>query len=382
MKIKMFSSWQVRCSIANPHAVEMHRALNALPDTSVEMVPYDRQPHPRADYVEWGRKLDEGDIAHIQFDYGFFDYLLPWREKYTTMRREIHTPLVITRHVSFDGPLLLADRSLKGWIRRAKWWVYQHPLNPYATFLNRTIFENADHVIVLTSRLKNQLLRRGLQDAKISVIPAGVRAPTVSGDGRVIRAKYGWEGKRVVGQFGFIAPPKGHALTLEALTRLPEDTVLLIGGGVRLTEHQRFIDDLKVLITRLGLEARVRITGFLDDKDVASHVAACDALAYPYTHADFSQSVADALASAHCPVVASDIASHREIAGYCPALRLFPSGSAAKLAEALSSALGDDGFPASERTAMLEYARNYSWESIARRTREVYARLANPRPAA
>jgi glycosyltransferase involved in cell wall biosynthesis len=375
MNIRMFSSWQVRCGIADPHAREMFKELNALPDTHLEMVPFDRKPHPRSDYAAWGRCLNEGDVAHIQFDYSFFDYLLPWREKFTAMRREIQKPLVITRHVSFDGPLLLADRSAKGWIRRAKWRLYQHALNPYATFLNRTIFEQAAHVIVLTTRLKEQLLRRGIGADKISVIPAGVRKPPAITGGDQIRAKYGWQDKRIIGQFGFIAPPKGHTLTLEALARLPEDRVLLIAGGLRLAEHQPFLDDLNARIRKLGLENRVRITGFLEESDVAAHVGACDALAFPYTHADFSQSVADALAFAHAPVVASDIPGHREIAGYCPALRLFASGDAQALADALARAVNDLSRIADDRAVMRQYAVEYSWNSIARRTRDVYAGL-------
>lgn len=375
MNIRMFSSWQVRCGIADPHAREMFKELNALPDTRLEMVPFDRKPHPQSDYVAWGRRLNEGDIAHIQFDYSFFDYLLPWREKFTPMRREIQKPLVITRHVSFDGPLLLADRSVNGWIRRLKWWLYQHPLNPYATFLNKTIFEQAEHVIVLTNRLKEQLLRRGISEDKISVIPAGVRSPPSITGGDAIRARYGWQTKRIIGQFGFIAPPKGHALTLEALARLPDDYVLLIAGGLRLAEHQPFLDDLNARIERLGLGNRVRTTGFLEEADVAAHIGACDALAFPYTHADFSQSVADALAFAHSPVVASDIAGHREIAGYCPALRLFASGDAQALADTLARSINDLSRVAADRAVMRRYASEYSWSSIARRTRDVYARL-------
>lgn len=375
MNIRMFSSWQVRCGIAD-YSQRLMTAANALPDTTLEVVPFDRQPHPRLDYEAWGRKMNEADVSHIQFDYSFFDYLLPWRQKFTAMIDQIKKPLVITRHVSFDGPLLLHGGGPQDLLRKAKWRLYQHPLNPYATFLNKTIFKRADHVIVLTHRLKDHLLKRGLPDAKISVIPAGVmRPPDISAvDGFPLRQKLGWQDKHVIGQFGFIAPPKGHLLMLEALAKLPEEYVWLIAGGLRLPSHQSFLDELNAGIAKYALQSRVHITGFVEEKDLPMHIAACDALVSPNTHADFSQSVADALAFAWCPVIASDIFGHREIAGYCPALDLFKAGDATALSVAIQSVISQNDL-AHKRDQMRKYHEDYSWHSIAVRTREVYQRM-------
>ena len=53
MKIAMFTSWQVRCGIAD-YASELVGGLRGLPETEVDVVAYDREVHPRADYVRWG----------------------------------------------------------------------------------------------------------------------------------------------------------------------------------------------------------------------------------------------------------------------------------------------------------------------------------------
>lgn len=375
MKVRMFSSWQVRCGIAD-YSARFMQAVNALPDTSVEIVPFDRQPHTQQEYRAWGSQLNQADIAHIQFDYSFFDYLFPWRQKFTSLTQGIKKPLVVTRHVSFDGPLKVYEKGAEAAIHQAKWQIYQHPLNPYATFLNKTIFERADHIIVLTGRLKEHLLKRGLPEEKISVIPAGVKAmPVISAaDGISVRQKLGWQDKRIIGQFGFIAPPKGHMLMLDALAQLPDDFVWLIAGGVRVPSHQAYLDELNAQMVRRGLQSRVHVTGFVEECDLPAYIAACDVMVSPNTHADFSQSVADALAFAWCPVIASDIYGHREIAVYCPALQLFKAGDSSDLVEAIQSAVSTNNLNDLQATMRI-YREDYSWRAIAIRTREVYEKI-------
>lgn len=375
MKIAMFTSWQVRCGIAD-YASELVGGLRGLPETRVDVVAYDREVHPRADYVRWGQALNSGDVAHIQHEYSFFGYLLPWRNQFGPLVSQVQRPLVITRHVSFDGPLTVPGRGVKHAIRQVKWAMYNRWLGPYARQLNKDTFDIAQRIIVLSGRLKEHLVARGVDPGKIRVIPGGAPAVPPAAGGATVRARYGWEGKRVIGQFGYLAPPKGHTLALEALARLPEDYVLLIAGGPRLEAHRSFQTEIEDRIAALGLGGRVQITGFLPAADVPAHIDACDALVYPYTHADFSYSVATGLAYGSVPVVASDVYGHREIGGYCPGMTLFRSGDAVALAAALRRVVEDAGVRAEAKLGMTRYAREYSWPAIAARTREVYAEIA------
>ncbi len=372
MKIAMFTSWQVRCGIAD-YASELVSGLRGLPETDVDVVAYDREVHPRADYAAWGRALNCGDVAHIQHEYSFFGYLLPWRNQFGPLVTQVKRPLVITRHVSFDGPLTVPGRGVKHAIRQIKWAMYNRWLGPYARRLNKDTFDIARKIIVLSGRLKEHLVARGVNPGKIHVIPGGAPAVMPPAGGGAVRARYGWEGKRVIGQFGYLAPPKGHALALEALARLPDDYVLLIAGGPRLEAHRPLQAEIEAQIAALGLGGRARITGFLPAGEVPAHIDACDALVYPYTHADFSYSVATGLAYGSAPVVASDVYGHREFAGYCAGMTLFLSGDAGALAAALRKAVEDEGVRAEAKVGMLRYAREFSWSAIASRTGEVYA---------
>ncbi len=203
----MFTSWQVRCGIAT-YAADLVAALRGLPQTTVDVVAYDRKPHPRGDYGAWGEAMNAGDVAHIQHEYSFFGYLLPWQNHYGAFVERIRKPLVITRHVTFDGPLTVGGRGLGHAVRRAKWAAYNRWLGPYATYLNKGTFEPADRIVVLSARLKQHLEARGLDAAKIHVIPAGVPSVTAPDPAEIaaLRTAWGWNGKRVLGIFGYITP--------------------------------------------------------------------------------------------------------------------------------------------------------------------------------
>lgn len=370
MKVQMFTSWQVRCGIAD-YTAHLVEGLQQIPDTQIAVVPFDRQAHPRADYVRWGQEMNTGKVAHIQHEYSFFGYRLPWRNHFGPFVAQIRKPLVITRHVTFDGPLMLTGHGPTHWLRRLKWSLYNKWLGPYAQYLNKETFDCADQIIVLSARLKDHLLARGVRAGKIHVIPAGVPVVPPPQGGAALRAAWGWQDKHVLGMFGYITPAKGHALMLEALTQLPDRYVLLIAGGVRRENDRPVLAALAQRIRQLNLPDRVRITGYLEESAIPAHIDACEALIYPATHVDSSYSLITGLAYQHAPIIASDAFGHREVAERQAGLTLFRSGDAADLARVIQTVN-----TAPDRRALLEesrrYAREYAWPVIAQRTREVY----------
>ncbi len=371
LTVRMFTSWQVRCGIAS-YAADLVAALRGLPATQVEVVAYDRQRHPRGDYAAWGEAMNDGDVAHIQHEYSFFGYLVPWQNQYEAFVTRIRRPLVITRHVTFDGPLTVPGSGIGHSVRRAKWAAYNRWLGPYATYLNKGVFAHADRIIVLSARLKEHLVARGLAADKIHVIPAGVPTVPPPVGGAALRAAWGWQERRVLGIFGYITPAKGHRLAVAALAQLPPDVVLLVAGGVRRAGDQAALDDLQRDIAAAGLGDRVRVTGFLAEGDVPSHIAACDLLLYPATHADSSYSLVTGLAYGCAPLVASDVYGHREVAERGGGIALFPSGDAEALARCVRALL-----ESAERRRILlaeaaAYAAANTWAGVALQTRQVY----------
>ena len=47
MRVSMFTSWQVRCGIAD-YSAHLVEALNSLGDVTVSVTPFDHRPHPRS----------------------------------------------------------------------------------------------------------------------------------------------------------------------------------------------------------------------------------------------------------------------------------------------------------------------------------------------
>lgn len=373
MKVTMFTSWQVRCGIAS-YAAHLVDALNSSKEVAVEIVPFDRARHPRTDYRNWGAAMNAGDVAHIQHEYSFFGYLTPWQNHFNTFVTQIQRPLVITRHVTFDGPLMLPGRGPMQIIRRIKWSLYNRWLGPYATYLNRDIFAVADQVIVLSDRLKTHLIARGIDANRIHVIPAGAPSVKPPTGGQELRTQLGWRNKRVLGIFGYITPVKGHSLAVKALTYLPADTVLLIAGGVRREQDQGVLDALKRQIKQLQLHNRVHITGYLEENDISAHIDACDLLLYPATHADSSYSLVTGVAYQRAAIVASDIPGHREVAERDAGIELFPAGDVRAMAQLIARLLDDPQSRASLIAYASDYARRYSWSAVSEMTYAVYCK--------
>jgi glycosyltransferase involved in cell wall biosynthesis len=371
MHVSMFSSWEVPCGIAS-YTSQLVAALRELDDTQVSVVPYDRRPHPRRDYVAWGRQMNTGQVAHVQHEYAFFGYRFPWTNHFGAFISQVNRPLVITRHVSFDGPLPLAGGGLGRALRQVKWSLYNRWLGPYAVYLNRGLFDVAGHIIVLSPHLKDQLVGRGIVPEKIDVIPPGVPAVPPAVGGASLRAAWGWTGKRVMGMFGFIAPAKGHLLAVEALAQLGDDYALLIAGGVRRPEDRPAQAALERRIAQLGLGSRVRITGYLPEVNVPAHISACDVLVYPSTRVDTSYSALVGLAYQAAPLVISDVVAHRELASQSQAVALFPNGDVAALAAQIRVVVDNRGLQEQLRANAVLYAHGHTWHSVAQQTRAVY----------
>jgi glycosyltransferase involved in cell wall biosynthesis len=371
MKVTMFTSWQVRCGIAS-YAAHLVDALNNSKDIAVQVVPFDRERHPRADYHRWGAAMNAGDVAHIQHEYSFFGYLTPWQNHFDAFVTQIQRPLVITRHVTFDGPLMLPGRGPKQIVRRLKWSLYNRWLGPYATYLNRDIFTFADQIIVLSARLKTHLVARGIDPQCIHIIPAGAPDVPPPTGGREVRARLGWLNRRVLGVFGYITPVKGHVLAVEALRYLPADTVLLIAGGVRRPQDRDVLEALHRKIQQFHLQDRVHITGYLDEGQVPAHIDACDLLLYPATHADSSYSLVTGIAYRRAAIVASDVFGHREVAEQGAGVALFPNGDVQALVQVISRLLDDPAWCNALVEQASTYLQRFSWPAIAQMTSAVY----------
>jgi glycosyltransferase involved in cell wall biosynthesis len=129
----------------------------------------------------------------------------------------------------------------------------------------------------------------------------GLDATELRGDLRI-------EGKRVLAFTGRLVPHKGVDVILRALTRLPDDVVLLvIGSGPRLAA-------LVGQARRLGVANRVRFCATVTDDDLPRYLSLADIFVFPSQNRleGFGLVVAEAMAMG-LPVVIADMPGVREV---------------------------------------------------------------------
>ena len=122
-------------------------------------------------------------------------------------------------------------------------------------------------------------------------------------------------------------------------------------------------------IGRSPARTRVHVTGYLDDDDLADLYVRASLAVYPTTLEGFGFPVVEAFASG-TPVIATRAGSVAEIAGQ--AGRLVDIGDSDALAAAMLDILDDTATQDAMRAAGLARAREFSWETAARRTLDAY----------
>lgn len=142
---------------------------------------------------------------------------------------------------------------------------------------------------------------------------------------------------RLIGVINQIAPEKGQAELIEAVSRLTEqfsDLHLVLAGK----EHggDRFTHSLKEMAARFGLTERVHWPGFVTD--VPQLLAALDVVAIPSWNEAFSLGALEALA-AGVPVVASQVGGLCDILTQNQTALLVPPHNVEALTQALQQLL-------------------------------------------
>jgi glycogen synthase len=242
----------------------------------------------------------------------------------------------------------------------------------------------ADAVTVICDGLRREFEGRGIDAAKITMIPNAVDV-----DGFVfgatpdpaLRAQLGLGNATVLGFVGSFYAYEGLDLLLKAFVPMrearPDLRILLVGGGPQ-------EDALKAQAVRLGIEAAVTFTGRVPHAQVQRYYDQIDMLVYPRHSMRLTELVTplkplEAMAQGRI-FVASDVGGHRELVEHGDTGFLFPAGSAESLAQAVDAALQRKG----EWEAMRLRARRFvesqrTWARSVAAYAPVYERLVAQR---
>ena len=237
--------------------------------------------------------------------------------------------------------------------------------------------QRADHVVTIAEAMRDDIIARGVDPERVTVIPNGVDADAFSPEppDPSLRARYGLDGRFT---FGYVSnldhPRENQELLVEAtailLRRGRAVTCLIIGDGRRRAE-------IEAIARKAGVGGRVIFTGRVPHEAVAGHYAILDAFVVPRRDERAARTVTplkpyEALAMAR-PLVVADLPALTEIAEPDARGLVFPAGDAAALATALERLIDDPELGRRIGAAGRDWvARERSWAANGPRFRAVY----------
>jgi glycosyltransferase involved in cell wall biosynthesis len=223
----------------------------------------------------------------------------------------------------------------------------------------------AQRLHVPEDRIDPVLLGRGMRAAPSPTPEADLRSRLDLGDGRIVLC------------VSAALAHKNLPRLLESFTLLGDDLAdcrLVIAGHHGL-EHER----LQGEVSRLGLDGRVTLTGWIEDADLEGLYRAAACCVYPSLYEGFGLPVLEAMVRG-VPLASSDATSLPEVAG--DAALLFNPHDPAAIAAAVRTLLTDHATAERLRVAGRERAALFTWERCAEGVLDVYARaLGTARPS-
>ncbi len=179
---------------------------------------------------------------------------------------------------------------------------FQGMFSPEA-FALREIANRANLMLVCTQQEAQRLCDR-VDDRKLRIVPHFVEARSTNISPDEARAALGLDKVKVVTILGFIYPPKGHQIMVEAMSELPQEVTVVFAGGPS-DGYKNLESDLLILAKAKGVDERLRITGYLSEEELEQYLIATDLAVCPFSRFSASGSLSTWISVA-CPILASD----------------------------------------------------------------------------
>ena len=227
----------------------------------------------------------------------------------------------------------------------------------------------AHAVLVPSAATKRDVVAlAGVPEARVHVAPWGVPLETAgAATADAVRAAYGLPGDYVL-YVGTIDRRKDYRTLLGAMGQLGEDTVLVIAGTVIAGRT-----DFPETVARLGLDRRVRMLGYVPDRDLPGLYRGASVFVYPSFYEGFGFPVLEAMACG-TPVITYRTTSLPEVAGDA-AILLDPPVPLETLASTITRVMRDADLRRSLIERGLVRVASFDWRSTAAVTAGVYEAL-------
>lgn len=227
--------------------------------------------------------------------------------------------------------------------------------------------------VVLNKTIQFYLENRGLEN--VEMIPNGIdteKFPAKKEEINRVKKKYGIEDKNVVLFAGTVTGQKGIDILIKASAKVKGGLFLLVGNTKM---DKKYFVDMKRLVKELGVEEKVKFTGYLPYKDLKALYTSSQIFVLPSREEGSPIALLEAMASANS-LVGSDIPGIKDQIrenwnGY-----LIEPGNEKELAEKVQYLINNPG----RRKSMAENSRKlakekFDWENIFKEYLSVYKEI-------
>jgi PEP-CTERM/exosortase A-associated glycosyltransferase len=244
--------------------------------------------------------------------------------------------------------------------------------------IETSVFRRAAAITCICEGLRKDILVRGIDPARLTVIPNAVdieNFPLIERPDEELRQKLSLGAGPVIGFIGSFYGYEGLDVLLSAVPRLKSElpglVVLLVGGGPCEAA-------LKEQAAALSISDCIRFAGRVSHSEVQRFYSVIDVLVYPRHSIRLTEIVTplkplEAMAQGRL-YVASDVGGHRELVPEALRGHLFRPGDPADLAQVLTSVLKNKGTWAEViRVGRAFVERERTWASSVQRYLPVYS---------
>lgn len=211
----------------------------------------------------------------------------------------------------------------------------------------------ASAVITVSEALRQQYLTLGAEGRKAAVLRNGVDLTAFKPVEReAARKLYGVTGFTIV-SVGNLVPLKGHALTIEAMTSLPDCQLLIAGGGPLRASLQE-------TARAMGVSERVRLLGEVPHAELPRLFSAADVSVLMSEREGWANVLLESMACG-TPVLATRVGGNAEAITAVAAGGLLKDRSVA----ALVAAVRDFRARGGDRAATRRHAEAFGWSAVA-----------------
>ncbi len=231
----------------------------------------------------------------------------------------------------------------------------------------------ADKIIAVSEFTKNEIVKYYIvAPEKIAVIPNAISEdfflPVSAKKLLAVRSRYNLPDKFIL-YMGTLQPRKNIPFLVRAFSlaanKLSDYKLVLVGSQ---TGHN-FDKKIDQVIAENKMKEKVIFTGYIDEKDKVAFFQSARIFVFPSLYEGFGIPLLEAM-SKGVPVIASDIASLREVGGQ--AVIYFSPDNVEELAKKILSVATDKDLRAKMALAGQERIRFFSWRRSAEKLLAVY----------